>query len=190
MTDTVPAPAMDEALWGEKPKRRRPVDIEHVIQKHVMQFVREELPGSVFLSFDRSAPFGRFSHMRQKARGVQRGTPDTLLRVKGCPNIWCELKAPGNKPDEAQIAMGDRLQAVGDVWFWANSVAGYAADLSLTVKLQVGWTLRAIVHDARVQGEIERAQMKAGKLPARLEKRVSPSRVRRAHAAGVWKVPK
>ena len=187
---TVPAPALDPEMWPEerKPKKRR-VDPEHTLQKHIMQFVREELPGSEFFSFDRSAAYGQWSHARQKARGVRRGTPDTLLIAQG-KHVWCELKAPGNKPDDMQQAIGIRLIAVGDAWFWATTVTGYATWLvGFGIPMRSGWGIRAADHDARVQGEIERAMMKAGKLPARLQKRATPSRIRRAHAAGLWKAP-
>ena len=147
---------------------------EAATQKHVMQFVRENLPGSEFFAFDRSAPSGRFTHMREKARGVRKGTPDTLLRIAGYPNIWAELKAPGKKPTDEQIDIGRRLEAVGDVWFFADSVVAYATQLrNAGVVMSPRWREHAEDHDARAQGEIERAMMKKGNLPARLEKRVT-----------------
>lgn len=151
----------------DAPARRKPIAREHILQKHVRAFARDAIdaPHELF-AFDRAKAAGKFSHLVQKSRGVRAGTPDTLLRVAGIAPIWVELKAPGNSPDPAQRDIGQRLQAVGDVWFWASSVEGYRAGLvAAGVPLRPNAELLAQHHDASVAGVIETAEQKRGKAP-------------------------
>lgn len=102
--------------------RRHP---ESVLQTQIRAFVREAIdaPHS-FQAFDRSANHSGKQHLWEKNRGIRTGQPDTLLLCDGRA-IYCELKTPGNKPSDAQIAMGREIEAAGGVWFWTDSVVGY-----------------------------------------------------------------
>ncbi len=164
---------------------------EHIFQKHLKIWVRENLPLSQFFAFDRTKALGKFSHARQKAHGIRKGTPDCVLLMPGKPDVWCELKAPGKRPDEDQEAIGSDIIATGRIWFWTTSVAGYLNTLEAKGIVPRDARLRwaAENHDVRIQVELERAQIKAGKLPKRFKEskpRVSPGRIAKAHKAGVW----
>jgi hypothetical protein len=145
----------------------KPIPREHMLQVALVKWCREAIATPhTLLAFDRSRAFGQFSHMREKARGVKAGTPDTLLIVYGVPPIWCELKAPGNKPAPEQEAMGDTLMRLGCYWSWATSVGTYHAWLvSLGIRLHPNAELLATLADAGVLAKIGRAEIKAGKAP-------------------------
>lgn len=187
--DVVRPPAFIDDAEIQAPKRRA-IEREHILQKHVRLFVRDAIDGAEFFAFDRSAARGKFTHMREQGRGVRKGTPDTLLRVRGVVPVWCELKAPGNKPDPAQIEIGRRLQAVGDVWFWATTVEQYREGLaSAGVPMRANAAVVAQHHDACVSGVIGKAEQARGKAPKSY--RAGPRSVagkgfaRRARSAGV-----
>lgn len=162
--------------------RKRSVDREHCLQKHIKLFVSDAVDcPHEFFAFDRSKKASQFTHMREKARGMRKGTPDTLLEAKGIIPIWCELKAPGNKPDADQNEMGRRLLAIGRFWTWATSVEQYRQYLAgCGVPLRRNAVLIAADHDARVAGEIMRAEAKVGKPRAVVRKpRASQSAIKR-----------
>lgn len=166
---------------------------EHIAQKHCKLFVRDVVAAEhEFFAFDRSALVGwaaMQNSIREKARGVRRATPDTLLRVAGMPNIWCEWKAQGKEPTDEQYAMGARLQDLGDVWFWCVSVVEYRSHLEdYDVPMRPNAAFLALHHDAGVMSEIAKAEMKAGKAPRVAKpraRRATPSDVARARRAGV-----
>lgn len=146
-------------------EERHPIAREHILQKHVVQWAREAIAVPFkLLAFDRSKPAGQWTHMREKARGVQKATPDTLLIVKDYPShIWCEFKRPGEKPDDDQDRMGRELQELGERWTWATSVVGYReALLHFGVLLRTNAEFLALHHDGRVATEIAKAEAKAG----------------------------
>jgi hypothetical protein len=146
--------------------RRRPIDREHILQKHLKKFAEEAVIGGEFLAFDRAKKMGQFSHMRERARGVRKGNADTLLRVAGLPPIWCEVKYGKNVPDDDQEEFGRRMQAVGDIWFWTTSVVAYFTRLKgLNVPLRANAALIAMDHDARVLGEVMSAEEKRDGAP-------------------------
>jgi hypothetical protein len=156
----------DRAPEPKKP-RRKPIFREHIRQRHIRLWVRDCVATPhKFLAHDRSAPGGKFSHLRERGRGIAPGTPDTQLSVAGLPTIWCELKAPGNRPDEDQLRMGRELQALGQSWFWATTVAGYMAGLvQAGVPLRSNAAAMAALHDAEADATIARAALKRGEAP-------------------------
>jgi len=145
----------------------RQINREHILQVALVRWCREAIATPhTLLGFDRSKAFGQFSHMREKARGVKAGTPDTLLIVYGVPPIWCELKAPGNKPTPEQEAMGDTLMRLGCYWSWATSIGQYYAWMvSLGIRMHPNAETLATLADAGVQSKIGKAEIKAGKVP-------------------------
>jgi hypothetical protein len=159
----------------------KPINREHILQVALVRFVRDAVSAPhEFLAFDRSKAAGQFSHMREKARGVRAGTPDTLLLVEGKAPIFCELKAPGNKPTEQQIDMGDRLMAVGCWWSWATSVGTYFEWIrSIGVELRANAEFLAMHADAGVRSKIAAAETKAGIAPTSYKPReVKPTAAR------------
>jgi hypothetical protein len=166
---------------------------EHILQKHARLWAREAIAVEhEFFAFDRSKPFGQFTHMREKARGIKKATPDTLLVAFGVKRrIWCEYKAPGETPTDDQFRMGERLIALGDAWVWHTTVCTYRLSLlAFGVPLRPSAEFLAIHHDACVQGEIERAEIKAGQVPKRMRvtaPKPTAAAIRRAHQAGMWK---
>jgi hypothetical protein len=136
------------------------INREHILQKHIKLFVRDAVDAPhEFFAFDRGKPAGAWSHMIERARGVRRATPDTLLRVKGWVPIWYELKWPPNKPDADQKIMGERLAAIGDIWGWGVSVEAYWQFLLLCyVPLRANAKFLALHHDGQVLSTIARAE--------------------------------
>jgi hypothetical protein len=113
------------------------------------------------MAFDRGKASARFTHLRQKARGVLAGTPDTLLLVHGHMPVWCEVKAPGGKPTPQQEAIGGELMRMGCGWTWARSVEEYyAALLSFGIPMRDQANMTATYHDGCVAAVIERAEAK------------------------------
>lgn len=160
---------------------------EHIYQVALHKWAREYVLGEKeFFAFDRAKAGGRFSHMRQRAAGVKKATPDTLLRVASIPNIWWECKSPGKKPDPDQMAMGERLQALGDHWGWGTTVEQYAVMLvNIGVPLAHGWLAAVYQADAGIIAKVERAEMKAGRLPKRYKARPekpTAGRIKKMHA--------
>jgi hypothetical protein len=142
------------------------IEREHILQRHLREFVRDAVLDGEFFAFDRSKPAGRFTHLRERARGVRKGTPDTLLCLADRMPIWCELKAPGEEPSGAQNDVGADLQRLGHVWFWTTTVTAYHAELvRLSVPMRANAALLAAHHDACVEGVIATAERKRGAVP-------------------------
>jgi VRR-NUC domain len=166
----------------------RQINREHILQVALVRFVREAVSAPhEFMSFDRGKAAGQWSHMREKARGVKAGTPDVLLLVEGRAPIWCELKAPGNKPTEQQIDMGNRLMAVGCWWSWVTSVSTFHEWIrSIGVELRANAEFLAMHADAGVLSKIATAETKAGKPPRSYKAPVAkPSAARLRKVAAV-----
>lgn len=165
----------------------RQINREHILQVALVRFVREAVSAPhEFMSFDRGKAAGQWSHMREKARGVKAGTPDVLLLVEGKAPIWCELKAPGNKPTEQQIDMGNRLMAVGCWWSWVTSVSTFREWIrSIGVELRANAEFLAMHADASVASVIARAEVARGKAPRSYKAPVakpSAARLRKVNA--------
>jgi hypothetical protein len=103
---------------------------EHVLQVQCKIFCKEAIdaPHS-FQAFDRSSNGSGVQHMYEANRGIRKGQPDTLIIYNGWA-IYCELKAPGNKPTSYQEEMGLEIRRAGGHWFWANSVVRYMDGLA------------------------------------------------------------
>ena len=145
----------------------KPIAREQILQRHVKLFVRDAVTAPhEFLAFDRAKATGKFSHMREAGRGVRKGTPDTLLLVLGFPPLWVELKAPGSKPDEAQMEVGLALVAVGCRWEWCATVRSYWGVLAdLGVPMAGNSSVQALHHDGAVASLIAKAEAKRGDAP-------------------------
>lgn len=156
-----------DANTAPKQPRRKPIFREHLTQRHIKLWVRDCVAAPhKFLAFDRSAPGGKFTHLRERGRGIQRATPDTQLTVAGLPVIWSELKAPGKRPDADQERMGRELHALGQTWFWTTTVRGYMEGLCAAgVPLRPNAGAMAAIHDVEVEALIARAEAKRGAAP-------------------------
>lgn len=121
----------DGAILADTPVPRKIGRPEHNLQVQVKKFVRDCVDSavSVFMAFDRSRNHSGMQHLMEAQRGVQRGTPDTLLLVPGVPDVFCEIKAGKNKPSDDQERLGRAIIATGRHWFWANSVTSYMRGL-------------------------------------------------------------
>jgi hypothetical protein len=168
---------------------------EHILQKHIKNFVRDAVDAEhEFFAFDRSPalrnPMVAFT--RQKARGIRRATLDTLLEVSGFPSIWWECKWLPNRveEDDDQDRMIKRLWELGKFASWGDSVLKYYAYLKICgVPFQRNALFLAQMHDASVLSEIAKAELKAGKVPKAAKPRASRAtagKIRRAHATGIW----
>ena len=141
-----------------------PAHPEHALQVQINKWVREcVVDPHLFQSFDRAKRSAVYTLVRQKARGLIAGTPDTCLLVLGVSkSIWIELKAAGErvKEDEndPQWRVGMAIIRAGHVWNWANSVEGYAAILARHgVRLSSDAQARAQGADRTLAGFAERA---------------------------------
>lgn len=165
----------------------RPIDREHILQKALVKWVREAVSEPhEFLAFDRSKAAGQFSHLREKARGVRAGTPDTLLLTARHPPLWCELKAGTNTASEQQEDLGKRLVAMGGQWTCLSSVAAYHQWVhGLGVELRANAEFLAMHADASVASVIARAEVARGKAPRSYKAPVakpSAARLRKVNA--------
>lgn len=149
--------------------RAAPIDREHINQRHGMLFARDAIAvPHLFLSFDRQAATGQFTHARQAGRGVRRGTPDSLLVVVGCRRLWVEWKAPGVKIEAGgdQETMGARLIELGDAWGWANSCEAVRLLLMAEgIPLRENAAFLALHYDGAVASIIAKAEAKRGDAP-------------------------
>lgn len=59
---------------------------------------------------------------RLKAEGVKPGVSDLMLplRRKGCAGLWLEMKAPGERPTDLQLAWIDRMEQAGYLATWRD----------------------------------------------------------------------
>lgn len=145
---------MSDALAPPRSKRR-PGSPEHALQIRIKRFVSEcVVAPHRFLAFDRSKKQSLRQHIREKARGLESGTPDTVLIVPG-PSIWCELKAAESRegPTDNQEAIGGDIIAAGHYWCWAKSVEQYRAHLvRFGVPLRPNAAIVAMRYDALIEG--------------------------------------
>lgn len=162
---------------------------EHTFQVRLRKWVREAVATDhEFMAFDRSQASGQFTHDRERSRGLRKGTPDTLLLVKGFAPIFCELKAKGEvvKPGSAQDEMGLALMAVGCWWSWCDRVQTYCAWLqTIGVPLRANAEFLALHADGSTDTLIAKAEAKAGKAPKSYKPRAAKptaARLRRGEA--------
>lgn len=59
-----------------------------------------------------------------KADGVLPGVPDIGVVLPGGKILWIEVKAPGGRLSEAQIAFRDHIMATGGLWCLAYDIDG------------------------------------------------------------------
>jgi len=143
---------------------------EFSLQILLNKWVKECVPTPHFFSSsDRSQKHGRYEHVRQKARGIIAGIPDTQLIVPGFAPIAVELKAPGNKPTEQQIRVGKAIIAAGGHWDWCDSVFGYWQILyRLGVPLHAHAETAAMAKDATLlNAAIAHEENKTGRVSAK-----------------------
>jgi hypothetical protein len=130
--------------------------------------------------------------VREKARGLISGTPDTVLIYPGLPTITIELKAKGQKVKSGsnQELVGQAIMAAGGEWGWCDSVLEYMKILyRIGIPLTGRWDLTAQHRDALLEGAaIRRAEAGGVVSPARRKPRASPAALKvmaRARAAGI-----
>ena len=158
---------------------------EHALQVRINRLVREHVAQPhLFLSVDAAKRSHDLARVREKARGVVAGTPDTLLICPGLPLIAIELKAPGNRPTERQEAVGAQIRAAGHRWGWCDSAEGYFALLhGLGVPLIGAWQIAAQHADAILAGAAIRTEEKRTRKPSGKRFAAKPSRAALAAAA-------
>jgi hypothetical protein len=157
---------------------------EHIRQRFARSFVRDALDCQhEFASFDSAKVSTMQARQREAARGVVSGWPDTGLFVVGFPPIWCEWKAPGNKPSARQEAVGDRLMGLGHWWSWCASVVTYCAWLrSIGVPLRPNAELLAMHADAKADAAIAKAETRKPRAYAAPAKKPTAARTRKLNA--------
>lgn len=156
---------------------------EHSLQVLVTKAVRAHVPaGHFFTGIDRAKPSGRFTHVREKARGIVAGVPDTMLLYPGLPAIFIELKAKGGKVEAGsnQEKVGVAIRAAGGLWACCDSVYDYLHTLQhFGVPLQGNWMLAAFNHDATLEGAaIRRDEAKGTVSKRRFAPKPSASKVK------------
>lgn len=186
---------------------------EWELQVQIAHTVRDHVPmPHLFFSVDRSKRLGRFSHVREKARGMMAGVPDTILIYPGFPVIAIELKAKGERvePGSTQERVGHAIQAAYGHWTWVDSVHDYMLYLNnIGIPLHGRWDLTAAHRDALLAsaaikreeagGVVSKKRLRGSKAHVdRLEKayrkpeaKASPARIRKAErirAGGVRRI--
>lgn len=165
---------------------------EHTLQAFAVKFFRAAINGDhVFLSFDRAKPPGRSREAqlgamaRQKARGVQRGTPDSLLALAGWAPIWIEWKDKGKRPDPSQVDMGQRLREVGHYWDWFDNLPdAYIWLADIGVPFRAGANTMALQYQGKVDAAIAKKTPRATPRK-RAAKALSKAALSRLTRAGV-----
>lgn len=161
---------------------------EHDLQVKINQTQREVILCShLFFGIDRSRKTGRFTHVREKARGLVKGTSDTILLCPNFPAFVIELKAKGKTPDDDQIAFGVEVSAAGHLWHWADTVTRYFAFLDKWgVPLAPNWRIVCEHRDVLLASSaIRREEAKTGKPSKKRSaprERASAGRIRKAEA--------
>lgn len=153
----VAAPSQQGEKAASGRPRRKPRQWERWgLQPFVFDFAESQIAEPFeFFSVDREKPFGD-SHLKEALRGVKPHQPDTWLLLKGPRVITCELKATG-KPRPEQETYGEKLVALGVVWFWTRSVTGYGDGLShFGVRLKRNWHVVAEDFDLRLKARRDR----------------------------------
>ena len=142
---------------------------EHSLQVALVKLVRVYVAQPhLFISVDAAKSASSMQRIREKARGVLSGTPDTLLVVPTLPLIAVELKAPGNRPTDRQMQVGAAITAAGHHWGWADSCAEYFRLLSAWGVPVIGtWWLAAQDADARLASAAIRAEESKTGRPSR-----------------------
>lgn len=164
---------------------------EHALQVQINKLVRAHVAHPhLFLSVDAAKRTHDLARVREKARGVIAGTPDTLLIVPTLPLIAIELKAPGNKPTDRQIQVGEAIRAAGHLWDWCDSAEGYFAILDgFRVPLIGAWSIAAQHADALLAGRAIRAEETRTRKPSGKRFAARPSRsalAAAARSAALW----
>lgn len=167
---------------GGAPRRAPKKHPEHDLQTMLVQFVRAAVPVShVFLAFDRAQSSAGFTHAREAARGIRRGTPDTVLMIADAPDFWCELKIRPNKPDDAQIEVMDDIRSVGRAVTVAYSVDEYrVAALAAGIPMTPGAAVMAMRMDALLESKrAKNAPPKRSRASGTREARASAAQIKR-----------
>jgi hypothetical protein len=165
---------------------------EHTLQAFAVKFFRAAIEGDhLFLSFDRAKPPGRSRQAqigamaRQKARGVQRGTPDSLLALPGRAMIWIEWKDKGKRPDPTQMEMGQRLRALGHEWEWFDNIPDACRWLAgIGVTFRPAADTMALQYQGKVDAAIEKKSPRSA-TKKRVSQALSKAAVKRLKNAGV-----
>jgi hypothetical protein len=155
---------------------------EHALQVKLNQWQREHIPQPhFFASVSRQQKTAQFTHNREKMAGQVAGMPDTILQCPNKPIIAVELKAPGNKPTDAQEAVGAAIIAAGGCWGWTTTVEGYARFISECGIQLTNWAwLAAANADAILESAaIRRDETKTGKPSRKRVLKPSLAQVRR-----------
>lgn len=140
---------------------------EQELQTKINQWCREHLPQPhFFFAIDRAKASGAYSHVRQKAAGHVKGTPDTVLLIPGLPAIAIELKAKGEKPEAggAQEQVGAKIRECAHLWDWCDTVVGYCEIVAKFGVPVSNWArVRAAHHDGvLLAAAIRREEAKTG----------------------------
>lgn len=196
MTAVRPAAFLEPEEVLDAPRGRRvAVQLEHALQRGVYRWCRRCLPrGAMFVSWDRSAKHSEQQHIREAQRGVLGGWPDSAVLWSG--GLLCiELKRPGAKPTARQLHVGQQIQAAGQRWAWADSVAAFAiACFNVDIPLMGNWNATARLQDELVAADIRKQELRAAARragafqPKAIRRHVTPGAVARARRAGAWPV--
>jgi hypothetical protein len=157
--------------WSREDCQQMSISPEHALQVMIVKAVRAHVPmPHFFFSVDRSKKTGAFTHVREKARGMIAGTPDTVLVYPDHPVVAIELKAKGRKvdADSNQERVGYAIQAAGGLWGWCDSVASFLHLLkTMGIPLVGAWQLTAANYDAVLESAAIRREEAGGKVSKR-----------------------
>ena len=163
-------------------KRRQP---EHALSVQIHKLARGFIAAPhVFLAMDRSAAQSQWQHAHEAARGVRRGTPDTVTMVLGFPDFWCELKVNGNKTDDSQNEALADIRSTGRIATVAYTVSErFAQALTVGIPFMPGAHVAAMRMDALLDSARAKAKGAAPKSYKARKPRAAPATKR---ALSAW----
>lgn len=115
---------------------RRHTDREGPIHEQCLHYLRIALPGAVIhhsaneLELAGDSTSKAIAQAKAKRKGMLPGWPDLEILYRG--QFWAfEIKAPGGRLSDAQVAVGAAIEANGGRWAVVSSADDVARCLSL-----------------------------------------------------------
>lgn len=110
-----------------------------------------------FVAFDSAGKRTDEQRVFEAARGVSKGTPDTVLFLPGRMPVWIELKWGNVRPDDDQLRVHRELVALGHYVGVANSVEAMFREWHRAgVPMRPGACVAAQQYDAKVAAVLAR----------------------------------
>ena len=156
---------------------------EQQIHATIAVYLNRALPeGSWHCAIDSAGKASLAVAQRLKARGGQRGTPDHMILVHGCPVIFFEVKTAVGRQSSEQDHVAHCIERTGHYYYLVRSVEDAEAAL-LIHRVPLRATVSGIRASIAAQNDGLRPVRRRASSGKRME-RATPAQVQRARAAG------